>query len=205
MLSERELLEKAVDSVVGIIFFDRSGTIIGSNEVFRQITGYTGEEINSRKLNWRMLTPPEWVAESERQIEQFAATGRIGPYEKEYWLKNGSRRWMLFIGRKLDENTIVEYCVDITGRKRAELAAEESEQRRKDLIADLAHGLNNPLQVAIYALHMLQADIARNPAAKALEDALHKIRALSRRLADTAGNPERGAETDAQVGNRYGT
>ena len=34
-------------------------------------------------------------------LEALAATGRFGPYEKEYLLKDGSRRWMLFAGRDL--------------------------------------------------------------------------------------------------------
>jgi PAS domain S-box-containing protein len=204
MLSDKERLEKAIDSVVGIIFFDASGTVIDSNEVFRQITGYTSEEIKSGKLHWRTMTPPEWIAESERQMEQFALTGRIGPYEKEYWLKDGSRRWLMFIGRKADEDTIIEYCVDITARKRAELAAQHSEQRRKELIADLAHGLNNALEISMYALHMLQVD-RRNPAADALEDALQRIHALSDHLTEAAGNLGRGAEPDARVGNKHET
>ena len=33
-------------------------------------------------------------------MDRLAATGRLGPYEKEYLLKNGSRRWMLFAGRE---------------------------------------------------------------------------------------------------------
>jgi PAS domain S-box-containing protein len=201
MLSEKERLEKAVDSVVGIIFFNSSGAVIGSNEVFRQVTGYTREEIESGKLHWRMMTPPEWVPESERQMEQFASTGRIGPYEKEYWLKNGSRRWMLFAGRKLDEDTIIEYCVDITARKHAEMAAEWTEQRRKQLIADLAHGLNNPLETAIYALHMLRGDITRNPAAKALVEALERIRALSHQLIKAAESESQPDETESRQRN----
>jgi PAS domain S-box-containing protein len=182
MLNEVERLGRAVDSIVGIIFFDLSGTVIGSNEVFRQVTGYTEEEIQSRTLHWRMMTPPEWVAASEQQIKQLVHTGFIGPYEKEYFMKDGSRRWMMFTGKKLDDNTIVELCVDITGRKQAELAAQRSEEHRKKLIADLANALNNPLQAAMYALSLLQDDIRGKPSAKALEDSIKEIHALSHRL-----------------------
>jgi PAS domain S-box-containing protein len=205
MLSERERLEKAVDSVVGIIFFNRSGAVIGSNEVFRLTTGYTREEIESGKLTWRTLTPPEWVPESERQLKRFALTGWIGPYEKEYWLKDGSRRWMLFNGRKLDNDTIVEYCVDITERKQAELAAQRSEEWRKQLIANLAHELNNPLQIATSALHLLRPDIQGSPAATALEDAMQRIGALSRQLIDTAENADQSQQAGVGVENKYGT
>src|SRR5579859_464702 len=182
MLNEVERLERAVDSVVGIIFFDLSGTVIGSNEVFRRVTGYTQEEIQSRTLHWRMMTPPEWVVASEQQMKQLANTGWIGPYEKEYFMKDGSRRWMMFNGKKLDDNTIVEVCVDITARRQAELAAQRSEEHRKKLIEDMAHALNNPLQAALYALSLLQEDIRGKPTAKALEDSIKEIHALSHRL-----------------------
>jgi PAS domain S-box-containing protein len=189
---------------VGMIFFDRFGAVIGSNEVFRHITGYTREEIDSGKLNWRTLTPPEWIPESERQMEQFLLTGWIGPYEKEYWLKDGSRRWMLFNGRKLDNDMIVEYCVDITERRRAELAAQRSEEEWKQLIANLAHELNNPLQIATSALHLLRPDI-QGTAVTALEDALQRISALSRQLIEAAENADQSQQPGASVEKKYGT
>lgn len=181
MLTELARLEKAVESVVGIIFFDLSGAVIGSNEVFRQVTGYTQDEIESRTLTWRMMTPPEWIPTSEEEMQQFEHTGRIGPYEKEYFRKDGSRCWMMFTGKKLDDK-VIEICVDITARKQAELAAQRSEADRKKLIAEMAGTLNNPLQAANYALTMLQDEIAGKPAAKVLEDSINEIHALSHRL-----------------------
>lgn len=181
MLTELARLEKAVESVVGIIFFDLSGAVIGSNEVFRQVTGYTQDEIESRTLTWRMMTPPEWIPTSEEEMQQFEHTGRIGPYEKEYFRKDGSRCWMMFTGTKLDDK-VIEICVDITARKQAELAAQRSEADRKKLIAEMAGTLNNPLQAANYALTMLQDEIAGKPAAKVLEDSINEIHALSHRL-----------------------
>jgi PAS domain-containing protein len=167
MLSEKERLDAAIDSVVGIVMFDRSGTVVASNEVFRRVTGYTREEIQSGKLTWRTFTPPEWV------------------HEKEYRLKDGSRRWMLFDGRRMDDDLIVECCVDITGRRMAELAAKQSEERRRALLAELAHELNNPLQIVVTALEVLRSDHGPESAIDAIADAIRRLSDLSHRLMET--------------------
>jgi PAS domain S-box-containing protein len=130
---------------VGVIFFDFSGTVVDANDVFLRMTGYSKEEIHSRRLTWRILTPPEWVSASEAEMEKLNATGRIGPYEKEYILKDGSRRWMLFAGRDLGDGTIAEYCIDVTGHRAAEAALRASEQRFRALVeatSDVVYRMN---------------------------------------------------------------
>ncbi len=92
------------------------------------------------ELNWRKMTPPEWISFSQEQFDKLQRTGLLGPYEKEYQRKNGSRCWMLFAGRKLDDGTIAEYCIDISGRKRAE-------QERELLASELSHRVKNMLAV----------------------------------------------------------
>jgi signal transduction histidine kinase len=68
------------------------------------------------------------------------ATGRIGPYEKEYVAKDGKRRWMLFVGAALDDGTIVEYVIDISARKAAEEAKRESDERYSHLFDSIDEG-----------------------------------------------------------------
>lgn len=135
-----ERMQRVLDTkAVGVIFFDYSGTIINVNEAFLEMTGYTRADVESGELTWRRMTPPEWIAESEAQMEICEKTGRIGPYEKEYFLKDGSRRWMLFAGRDLGDGTISEYCIDTTDRKRAEEQLRESETRLR-LVLESAKG-----------------------------------------------------------------
>src|SRR3954447_6029332 len=74
------------------------------------------------------------MAVTEEQMQKLAATGRIGPYEKEYLLKDGSRRWMLLAGRDLGDGTTAEYCLDITARKQAETVLHASEIRLQSAI-----------------------------------------------------------------------
>ncbi|HEX8897223.1 MAG TPA: PAS domain S-box protein, partial [Chthoniobacterales bacterium] len=128
-LNERRQQRVLETEAVGVLFFDQSGTVLDANDAFLKMTDYTREEIETRSLTWLRMTPPEYVAESQRQMQQLAATGRIGPYEKEYFLADGSRRWMLFAGRDLGDGTTSEYVIDIHDRKEAEKALAESESR----------------------------------------------------------------------------
>jgi PAS domain S-box-containing protein len=132
--AEQRLKRVLETDAVAVLFFDRAGTVIDANEVFLRMTGYTRAAIERRELTWRRLTPPEWVEVSEEQMRRLRETGRLGPYEKEYLLADGSRRWMLFAGRDLGDGAISEFCIDITEHKRAEEALRESEERFRALV-----------------------------------------------------------------------
>lgn len=65
-------------------------------------------------------------------MDMLSRTGRIGPYEKEYFLADGSRCWMLFAGRDLGDGTLAEFCIDISGRKATEAALRKSEEQFRE-------------------------------------------------------------------------
>lgn len=126
-----ERLQKMINiDAVGVLFFDRAGTMVDCNDAFLTMTGYSREEVTAGKYHWRDMTPPEYIEISQQQLEQFSRSGRIGPYEKEYFRKDGSRMWMLFAGADLGDGTIIEYCLDISAHK----AAEEAVRRQSDMI-----------------------------------------------------------------------
>lgn len=118
--SERRLQRVLETDAVGVFLFDTSGTVVHANEAFLRMTGYTTEQVERRELTWQMMTPSEWEEESQTQLDRFAHTGRIGPYEKEYLVADGSRCWMLVAGHDLGDGTIVKYCLDIHASKRSE-------------------------------------------------------------------------------------
>ncbi len=157
---------------VGVLIFDETGALIDCNDTWLTMSGYTREEIASRKLSWRNLTPPEYVAVSEQQLEVLSETGRIGPYEKEYLLKNGKRLGAMFAGSALGDGTIVEYCIDASDRRKVESQAREAEQRLRSaneallrVNADLkhfsyavSHDMQEPLRMVMSYTQLLARD-----------------------------------------------
>ena len=129
--------------IVGVLIFNKEETLIEGNETFQKMSGYSKMEIDSGMLNWRTLTPPESIEISEMQMRNLASTGRVGPYEKEYIRKDGSRWWMIFAGASLGDGTTIEYCIDISDRKRAEREVLESKYYAESIL----EGLYEPLLV----------------------------------------------------------
>ncbi len=137
--SEQRLQRVLETDAVGVLFFDWTGTVTHANDVFQRMTGYTEEDVAQRRLTWRGMTPAEYIPSCEEQVRRLAKTGRLGPLEKEYIMKDGSRRWMLFAGRALGDGTVSEYCIDISEMKRAEAALRDSEERFRRFVENV-HG-----------------------------------------------------------------
>ena len=130
-----------VDGVGVLVWALPEGRLIGANDHFLRMFGYARAEVESGTLTWRDMTPSEYIAVSEKQLEGFAETGRIGPYEKEYFRKDGSRAWMVFAGATLGDGTVVEYCIDVGDRKRAEEALRRSEERLRNIFDQATAGI----------------------------------------------------------------
>ncbi len=124
-------LKKVLEvETVGVLFWDlTTGCLIDANDTFLNLMGYNRSDVEAGELSWQKLTPPEYLEVSRAELRKFATTGRVGPYEKEYFHKDGTRQWFVFAGSSLGGNSCVEFCVDISDRKRAQAALQESEQR----------------------------------------------------------------------------
>jgi PAS domain S-box-containing protein len=128
-----ERLKRVLEvETVGVMFWDlNTSCMVDANDAFLKLMGYSRSEVEARELTWQKLTPPEYLEVSRAEIRKFQATGRVGPYEKEYFRKDGTRQWLLFAGSSLGNNQCVEFCVDISDRKKTEAALRETEARAK--------------------------------------------------------------------------
>lgn len=127
---------------LGIALADMSGRFVEFNEAFRNICGYSAEELKS--LDYWALTPIKYQADEARQLESLRNSGRYGPYEKEYIHKNGSLvplrlNGMLVTGRD-GRQYIWSIVENISGSKQAErevrIAATAFESQEGMMITD---------------------------------------------------------------------
>jgi len=130
-LEKREAkIRRLVDAnIMGIFISNFQGQITEANEAFLQMVNYSREDLVSGRLNWKDLTPPEWLDLTESRIAQLKATGTLLPYEKEYFRNDGSRVPVL-VGTAVFEkgqNEGVSFVLDLSEQKRAEEALRRSE------------------------------------------------------------------------------
>ena len=141
LTEERESLEETrrsesrfkgiFDSAMfGLIFWNEKGEIFDANEEFLNLVGYSREDLKAGKIDWRKMTPEEYVPLDVKSLAEFATIGKCTPYEKEYFHKDGSRVPLVVGGATLHEVSGiggVGFILDNRARKKAETALRESE------------------------------------------------------------------------------
>src|ERR1051325_8494898 len=87
--ASEDRFRRLIDSdIIGMLVVE-SGMVTEANDLFLTSLGYTRDDLVSRQLRWRQLTPPEYDdadAAARREIEM---NGVFSPYEKEFIRKNG--------------------------------------------------------------------------------------------------------------------
>jgi diguanylate cyclase (GGDEF)-like protein/PAS domain S-box-containing protein len=123
-------------SPMGIARTDMQGRYIEFNDAFRDICGYTREELS--QLDYWALTPREYADREAEQLDSLNTRGYYGPYEKEYIRKDGSRIPLLLNGVLIHDSNGQPYiwsiAEDITERKKAEAVLAASELRYRTLV-----------------------------------------------------------------------
>ncbi len=140
-LSETRLRGLFELSPVGIALNDyATGAFVDLNQALLHPTGYTREEFIA--LSYWDVTPREYEPMERQQLERMEATGRYGPFEKEYIRKDGSRYPVVLNGMVVHDNTgrklIWSIIEDISERKRIE-------RMKNEFISTVSHELRTPL------------------------------------------------------------
>ena len=91
-----------------------------TNPAFCDLLGYT--EAEAKNLSWKELTPPEFMASEDAELEELTETGIPRRYEKELIKKDGSRVPVeIFAHRAVDSGGNLRYfysfVTDVTVRK----------------------------------------------------------------------------------------
>ena len=133
-ITERRLAEEAVRlahsrlqqfidaNIVGVIVASSTGKIIEANDYYLRLIGSSRQEYELGKVDWRSITPPEWISADERAIAELRETGKCQPYEKEYVRRDGTRVPVLLVDAMLPgpDERIAAFVLDLTERKKAE-------------------------------------------------------------------------------------
>ena len=108
-------------NVLGVVAVE-DGRIVQANDAYLDILGYTREDLEAGRLDWRTLTPPEWTAAMEHAVAQLRSTGAFRPFEKECVHRDGHRVPVLIGGAVADRDPLrwTAYVVDLSARQRAE-------------------------------------------------------------------------------------
>ncbi len=126
-----ECLRLLVDSnVVGVVLAESNGRVIEANDYYLDLIGTTRPELERGEVDWRAITPPEWLAVDERAIRELREGGRSRyPYEKEYLRHDGSRVAVIITDALVPGpgERIAGFVLDISDLRRAERALAASE------------------------------------------------------------------------------
>ena len=164
-LQEREArVRRLVDSnIVGVLIWNLDGQILEANDAFLGMLQYGREDFVADGVNWTDLTPAEWRQQDERAIVDLKATGKVQPYEKEFFRKDGTRVPVLTGGALIDSrrNDGVAFALDLSEQKRAEAEirtlkdqlyrenlALRDEVERTSMFDEIV-GTSNPLKVVL--------------------------------------------------------
>lgn len=171
-------------NIAGIFMWSIGGRIHSANDAFLDIVGY--DRVTLATLTWRDLTPVEWH-ESDLDVRQALRAGLpLKPEMRELLHRDGHRVPVLFGAASFGEDFTdgIAFVVDLTDRRRAEQAAEDSDRRYREVQGELVHAAR------IATLGQMTASIAHEvsqPVAATLTFAQAAMRWIEAGVPDEAG------------------
>lgn len=158
-------------NMIGISYWNQSGTITDANQAYLDMIGYSHSDLMSDSLRWDEITPDEYTARDQEATEEIESKGYCVPYEKEYIRKDGSRIPVLIGGASLEgeRHLGITFAIDISERKRAVQALEESHERFLTILNSLdAHIYASDMKTheVLFSNQKMRDDFGCNPEGK---------------------------------------
>jgi PAS domain S-box-containing protein len=129
--SEARFRQMAESNLIGIAFWNIYGKIYDANEAFLGMVGYSQQDLTEGKINWKEVMPPEEQLLHAERVQRAIAGEGVSPYEMQFIHQDGHKLDVL-VGYAMLEGAPDKgyaFVLDISERKRAEAAVEESARR----------------------------------------------------------------------------
>jgi PAS domain S-box-containing protein len=182
-LRQREaLLEATLQAIPDLLFeVDQSGRYLDVRARRPELLAAPSEELLGRNVN--DVLPPDGARAVMEALRAASDTGMSLGQTFELGTPGGVRWFELSVARKAQaprgEPTYIVLSRDVTDRKRAERALEQSLAEKSLLLREVHHRVKNNLQV-ISSLLYLQAESAGDAAVRApLEESRSRVRAMA--------------------------
>jgi len=141
--SELRLRRFYESGLFGAIFWTMDGKITDANDTFLRMVGYSRDDLESGRIDWPSMTPPEFRDLDEKSVKELTSTGfNKTAFEKEYIRKDGTRIPILIAGAMLDEKRSrgIAIVIDITERRKTEDTLRVSEEKYRTLFENMLEG-----------------------------------------------------------------
>jgi PAS domain S-box-containing protein len=136
---EKDFNQAVADSLPGLFYLiDEHGQLVRWNETFRDVSGYSAEEL-TRKSVLDFFKEPDKSLVAERMQEVFSKGGAV--VEASFIAKDQTETPYLFSGKRLvfdDKLCLVGLGVNLTESKRAAQKLRDSENKHRVLFEDSA-------------------------------------------------------------------
>jgi PAS domain S-box-containing protein len=153
-VSEARFRRLADANLIGVGFGDGQGNVTYVNDEMLRMMGQRREDFEAGRVNWKQAIAPEYAETYRRTTETLVREGSVVGYEKAFLKPDGQRTYFLGAAALLEKgsNAHVRIALDLTELKRTQQERErlleqlrETDRRKDEFLAVLAHELRNPL------------------------------------------------------------
>ncbi len=163
--SEARFRRLADANLIGVGFGDGKGNVTYVNDEMLRMMGQRRDDFEAGRVNWQQAIAPEFQETYRQTTERLVKEGSVTGYEKAFLRPDGERTHFLGAAALLEpgSDAHVRIALDLTQLKRAQQERErlleqlrETDRRKDEFLAVLAHELRNPLAPVKNSLEIIK-------------------------------------------------